>query len=163
VKAEFAEESNGWPASEDKLQIRNIANTVDPVSRTFAFYLPLTNQSRAFTKEDKTFLVWRFRPGQRVRLKVPVQQYEDVFVLPAEAVVREGAEVYAFRRNGNFFERKPVHIVLEDRDTVLVANDGSLGAGQFVARNGASALNRAIKAKAASGGGHEGHDHSHGH
>lgn len=161
VKAEFAEESNGWAATEDDLRIRHLANTVDPVSRTFAFYLALTNQSRAFTKDDKTFLVWRFRPGQRVRLKVPVQQYEGVFVLPADAVVREGAEVYAFRQNGDFFERKPVHLVLEDRDTVLVADDGSLGAGQFVVRNAAAALNRAIKAKAAGGGGHEGHDHAH--
>jgi biotin carboxyl carrier protein len=162
VKAEFAEESSDWPGSEDNLEIRHLANTVDPVSRTFAFFLPITNQSRSFEKDGKTFLVWRFRPGQRVRLRVPVEQFEDVFVLPADAIVREGVEVYAFRQNGNTFERKPVHLVLEDRDTVLIANDGNLGPGQFVARNGAAALNRALKAKSAEGGGgHEGHDHAH--
>lgn len=161
VKAEFAEESNGWPASEDNLQIRHLSNTVDPVSRTFAFFISITNQSRTFTKDGKTFLVWRFRPGQRVRLKVPVEQFEDVIVLPSDAIVREGAEVYAFRQNGNFFERRPVHLILEDRDTVLIANDGSLGAGQFIARNAAAALNRALKSNAAGGGGHEGHDHTH--
>ncbi|MFO0814142.1 MAG: HlyD family efflux transporter periplasmic adaptor subunit [Gemmatales bacterium] len=161
VKAEFAEESNGWPASESNLQIRHLANTVDPVSRTFAFFIPIANQSRSFGKDGRNYLVWRFRPGQRARLHVPVEQFEDVFVLPASAVVREGAEVYAFRQNGNTFERRPVHLLLEDRETVLIANDGSLGAGQFIVRNGAAALNRALKAKAASGGGHEGHDHAH--
>lgn len=162
VKAEFAEESNGWPATESNLQIRHLANTVDPVSRTFAFFIPIANQSRLFGKDGKSYMVWRFRPGQRARLHVPVEQFEDVFVLPASAVVREGAEVYAFRQNGNTFERRPVHLLLEDRDTVLIANDGSLGTGQFIVRNGAAALNRALKAKAASGGGgHEGHDHAH--
>lgn len=163
VQAVVAEEANGWPATEDNLRIRHLANTVDPVSRTFAFYLTLANQSQAFTKDGQTFLVWRFRPGQRVRLKVPVQQFEGVFVLPADAVVREGAEVYAFRQNGDMFERKPVHLVLEDRDRVVVADDGSLGAGQFIVRNAAAALNRALKAKAGGGGGHEGHDHGHAH
>lgn len=161
VKAEFAEESNGWPANEENLEIRHLANTVDPVSRTFAFFIPITNQSRTFQKDGKTFLVWRFRPGQRVRLKVPVEQFEDVIVLPADAIVREGVEVFVFRQNGNNFERKPVHLLLEDGDTVVLANDGSIGAGQFIARNGAAALNRALKAKAAEGGGHEGHDHTH--
>lgn len=163
VQAEFAEESSGWPATEDNLHIRHLGNTVDPVSRTFAFYLALANQSQAFAKDGKTFLVWRFRPGQRVRLKVPVQRFDDVFVLPGDAVVREGAEVYAFRQNGDYFERKPVHLVLEDRDRVVIADDGSLGAGQFVVRNAAAALNRALKAKASGGGGHEGHDHGHAH
>lgn len=162
VKAEFAEESNGWPAAESNLQIRHLANTVDPVSRTFAFFIPIANQSRLFGKDGKSYMVWRFRPGQRARLHVPVEQFEDVFVLPASAIVREGAEVFTFRQNGDTFERRPVHLLLEDRDTVLIANDGSLGAGQFIVRNGAAALNRALKAKAASGGGgHEGHDHAH--
>lgn len=161
VRAEFAEEADGWPAADDGLTIRHLANSVDPVSRTFAFFLPLENQSRTYARDGQTFLVWRFRPGQRVRLKVPVEQFEDVFVLPAAAVVREGAEAYVFRQNGDLFERKPVHILLEDREAVVIADDGSLGAGQFVARNGAAALNRALKAAAAGGGGHEGHDHGH--
>lgn len=160
VKAEFAEEANGWPSVEEGLKIRHIANSVEPVSRTFGFFLSLNNQSRSYVSDGQTFLVWRFRPGQRVRLLVPIQQYEDVFVLPSDAVVREGAEVYAFRQNGDFFERKPVHLLLEDRETVLIANDGSVGPGMFVVRNAAGAINRAIKAQAGGGGGgHEGHNH----
>lgn len=162
VKAEFAEEANGWPATEDALTIRHLANAIDPTSRTFAFYLSLQNQSRAYTREGQTFLVWRFRPGQRVRLRVPVEQFADVFVFPAAAVAREGPDAYVFRQNGDVFQRKPVNVLFEEQDTVVVANDGSIGAGQFFVRNGAAAIQRAIKAKAAAGGGgHEGHDHAH--
>jgi hypothetical protein len=52
-------------------------------------------------------------------------------------------------------------VLHEDRTEVVVANDGSVGPGQFVVRNHAAALNRALKA-AAGGGGH-GHDHGHEH
>jgi membrane fusion protein, heavy metal efflux system len=162
VRAAFAEdEAAAWPPPDRTFQIRHLANTVDPVSRTFAFYLPLANQSRTYERDGRTFLVWRFRPGQRVRLNVPVEELRDVFVLPAEAVVRDGAEVYAFRQNGDLFERKPVHLVHHDRDSAVLANDGSLGAGQYVARNAAAALNRVLKAQAADG--EEGHGHGHDH
>jgi hypothetical protein len=55
-----------------------------------------------------------------------VEQLDNVFVLPADALVREGANAFVFTQNVNTFERKPVHVVHEDRDRVVVANDGSL-------------------------------------
>jgi multidrug efflux pump subunit AcrA (membrane-fusion protein) len=168
VNVEFAEEVNGWPAFNDGLTIRHLANTIDPVSRTFAFYLPLQNQSRTYVRDGQTFLVWRFRPGQRARLKVPVEIMEDVFVLPSGAIVREGAEAYVFRQNGDLFERRPVRVLYEDRGVAVLANDGSIApaiqvgdekiGGDAIARNGAAALNRALKAAA---GAHEEHDHDH--
>jgi biotin carboxyl carrier protein len=163
IRAEFAEDvAAAWPPFDNRLPIRHLANTVDPVSRTFAFYLPIDNQSRTYARDGQTFLIWRFRPGQRVRLRVPVEELTGVFVLPPEAVVREGPEAYVFRQNGDFFERRPVHVLYEDRGGVVVANDGSIGAGQFIARNGAAALNRALKALAAGGeGGHDHHGHDH--
>jgi membrane fusion protein, heavy metal efflux system len=157
VRAEFAEEAGGWPPFDAGLTIRHLANTVDPVSRTFAFFLPLENQARTYARDGQTFMVWRFRPGQRVRLKVPVEQFDGVFVLPAGAVVREGPEAFVFRQNGDLFERKPVQVLYEDRSDVVLADDGSVGPGQFVVRNHAAALNRALKA--AAGGGEHGHDH----
>jgi hypothetical protein len=139
--------------------VHHLSNQVDPVTRTFAFYLPLDNRATTFTRDGKTFFVWRYRPGQRVRLRVPVEKLGDeVFVLPAGALVREGAEAFVFRQNGDFFERRPVRVLYEDRTEVVLANDGSVGAGQFVVRNNAAAVNRALKA--AAGGGHEGHDHA---
>jgi multidrug efflux pump subunit AcrA (membrane-fusion protein) len=159
VRAEFAEEAGGWPPFDAGLTIRHLANAVDPASRTFAFYLPLENQSRTFRRDGQTFMVWRFRPGQRVRLKIPVEQMDGVFVLPAAALVRDGAEAFVFRQNGDLFERRPVRVLYEDRSDVVLADDGSVGPGQFVARKNAAALNRALKA-AAEGGEHE-HNHEH--
>lgn len=162
VQAEFAEDAPAdWPPMNSKLAIHHLANTVDPASRTLAFYLPLVNQSRSYEKNGQTFLVWRFRPGQRVRLQVPIEEFQDVFVLPIAAIVREGAETFVFRQNGDFMERKPVRVLYEDRDNVAIANDGGISDRLHIARNGAAALNRAIKAQS---GGHEhGHDHGHEH
>jgi membrane fusion protein, heavy metal efflux system len=162
IKADFADETIGeWPV-EEPLSIHHLSNQVDPATRTFAFFLPLDNQSRTFEKDGRTFFLWRYRPGQRVRLRVPVEKLgDDVFVLPAGAVVREGSEAFVFRQNGDFFERKTVHVLYEDRAEVVVANDGSVAAGSFVVRNQAAAINRALKAAAGGGGGgHEGHDHA---
>ncbi len=161
VPAEFADEKPGdWP-EQPPLVIEHLANEVDPATLTFAFYLPLDNVPRTFDRDGKTHFVWRYRPGQRVRLRVPVEKVGDaVLVLPAGAVVREGGEAFAFVQNGDLFVRKTVRVLYEDRTDVVLANDGSLPGGAFVVRNQAAALNRAVKAAAGGGGGgHEGHDH----
>jgi biotin carboxyl carrier protein len=146
LEVEFMEESaNGWPELKQAFTIRHMANTIDSASRTFAFYLPLDNQSRSYEKEGKTRLLWRFRPGQKVRLHVKVEKFDNVFVLPSDAVVREGAETYAFRQNGDYFERNPVRVLYQDRLHAVVANDGSVPAGIFVAQSCATQLNRVLK------------------
>ena len=146
VQVEFMEEETSrWPVIETAFTIRHIANTIDTASRTFAFYLPLVNQSRSFEKDDRTLMLWRFRPGQKVRLDVRVEKLDNVFVLPADAVVREGPEAYVFRQNGDLFDRKPVRVVYQDRKHVVIANDGSIPPGLFVAQNGATQINRVLK------------------
>ena len=95
--------------------------------------------------------MWRFRPGQRVRLHVPVEELKDVFVLPAAAVVREGPEAFVFRQNGDLFDRRSVHVLHEDRRFVVMANDGSVTPGLYLAQSAAASLNRVLKAQAASG------------
>ncbi len=170
LRAEFADEKPGaWPA-QGPLVIHHLSNQVDPTARTFAFYLPLDNQPRTFERDGKTYFVWRYRPGQRVRLRVPVEKLVTLapdgktellpFVLPAGAVIREGAEAFVFVQNGDVFVRKPVRVLYEDRKEAVVANDGSVTEAEFVVKNQAAAINRALKAAAAGGGGHEGHDHA---
>jgi multidrug efflux pump subunit AcrA (membrane-fusion protein) len=163
LAATFHEEKGGaWPPLEKPLTILYLANNIDPVSQTFPFYVPLPNQYREYEQAGKKYRIWRYRPGQRVQLGAPVQEFEDVFVLPLAAVVREGAEAYVFRQNGDVFERKPVHVLYEDSNQVVLANDGiSVLPGDYVAHNAADALNRALKAQSEEGGktGHEGHSH----
>jgi multidrug efflux pump subunit AcrA (membrane-fusion protein) len=154
IQVEFAEdEANGWPPLEGPHTIRHLSNTVDPDSRTLTFYVSLTNQSRTYEKDGRKLLVWRFRPGQRVHMRVPVQELKNVFVLPVGAVVREGPEAYIFRQNGDLFERRPVHVLYEDRQNVVIANDGAIRPGvDYVAQGAAASLQRVLKAQNASGG-----------
>lgn len=152
VDVEFAEDDGAsWPSLKQTFQIRHLANAIDTASRTFDFFIPLTNQSRSYEKDDQTFVVWRFRPGQRVRLHVPVEELQDVLVLPSAAIVREGPEAYIFRQNGDLFNRIAVHVLHEDRVNVVLANDGSVTPGLYLAQNAAASLNRVLKAQAASG------------
>jgi cobalt-zinc-cadmium efflux system membrane fusion protein len=106
-----------------------LRTAIDSETRTFDFFISLRNQSRAYEKDNQTFVVWRFRPGQRVRLQVPVEELKDVLVLPSAAIVREGPEAYVFQQNGDLFNRLPVHVLHEDRLQTVLANDGSVKAG----------------------------------
>ena len=164
IRAEFSDEAPGTWKVQDPLLIRHLSNQVDPATRTFGFYLPLENQPRAYVQDGKARFVWRYHPGQRVRLRVPVERLDKPgvlpFVFPAGAVVREGAEAYVFVQTGDIFVRKPVHVLHEDRNEVVVANDGSVSEADFVCRNQAAAINRALKA-AAGGDEPAGHEHSH--
>ncbi|MDB5389950.1 MAG: efflux transporter, family, subunit [Planctomycetaceae bacterium] len=152
IKVEFAEDDHEyWPTLNQTFQIRHLANSINTENRTFDFFIPLINQSRSYDQQGQTFVVWRFRPGQRARLHVPVEELKDVFVLPAAAIVREGPEAFVFRQNGDLFNRLPVHVLHEDRLSVVIANDGSVTPGLYLAQSGAASLNRVLKAQAASG------------
>ena len=148
IEVDFEEESgHGWDAHGQTFRVTYIANTIDPDNRTFRFIMPLENQSRAIAQLGKMQTLWRFRPGQRVRLLVRVEEVKNVFVLPPDAVARDGADAYVFRQNGDVFDRKPVQILYRDRDHVVVANDGSVPPGVYVAQTGATQLNRMIKSQ----------------
>ena len=156
VEVDFQESAGAdWPSIDQTFAIGHIANTIDPITRTFAFLIPLENQSKTVDHDDKSQLLWRFRPGQKVRLYVRVESLDDVFVLPADAVVREGPEAFVFTQNVNTFERKSIHVLFHDRDRVVIANDGSLPTFlkskerwtiPAVVRNAAAQLNRMAKA-----------------
>ncbi len=152
VKVEFTEDvSKDWSELTQEFQIRHLANTTDPSSRTFDFFVPLTNQSRSYEKDNRTFVVWRFRPGQRVLIDVPVEEIENVIVLPAAAVIHEGPEAFVFQQNGDLFNRISVQVIHQDRSNVVIANDGNITPGFYLAQSSAASLNRVLKAQAASG------------
>lgn len=152
IEIEFAEDAEGqWPEHLQTFKIRHLSNVIDTNNRTFDFFIPLTNQARSYDDRGRVFLVWRFRPGQRTRIHVPVEKFDDVFVVPAEAVVRDGPEAYVFRQNGNLFKQIPVHVLHEDRRWIVIANDGSIASGSYLAQNAAASLNRVLKSQSASG------------
>lgn len=144
------------------LHILYVADTVDPQSRAFHFYVRLPNSlaHESGGPAGPRFISWRFKPGQRLKLKVPVETWPKVIVLPAEAVVQDGPESFVFQRFGDHFDRRPVRIEYRDPYAVVVANDGALKLGDMVAASGAEQLQLALKNK--SGGPidpHAGHNH----
>jgi cobalt-zinc-cadmium efflux system membrane fusion protein len=166
--------SQGWPvdamfeSGSEKpeavpgLQIVYLANSVDRESRAFPFYVELPNEVArdGRTAEGHRFLSWRYKPGQRVQLLVPVDQWLNRLVVPADSVVQDGAETYVFQRNGDVFDRRTVHVEYQDQRSAVLANDGSVFPGEHIVVRGAYQLHLAIKNK--SGGGidpHAGHNH----
>lgn len=148
VEVDFLEVAGtDWPPFTQKLKIRHLANTIDPVSRSFAFLLPLENQSRVVEVEGRKQMLWRFRPGQKVRLLVKTTKLDDVFVVPAQALARDDAEAFVFTQNVNTFERHSVRVLYQDRQHAVLAKDGSLLPGIFVVQNGAAQLNRMTKSQ----------------
>jgi multidrug efflux pump subunit AcrA (membrane-fusion protein) len=156
VRAEFVGDKPTGSAELPALPVARLSHNIDPTTRTFAFYLPLDNQPSAPGHDGHA--VWRYRPGQRVRLRVPVEKLGDaVLVLPVAAVVREGAEAFVFEGHGDHFHRIPVRVLYEDRTEVVIDPEGVSAKAKLVL-NQATALNRAMKA-----GGEEGHHHDHEH
>lgn len=139
--------SGDWPPLPDRVPIHHMANTLDPETRAFSFYIELENQSQPYQRDGATRLLWRLRPGQHLRLRVPTEKLENVFVVPQQAIVWEGPEAFVFRQNGEFFDRKPVHVVCEDRTCGVIANDGSIKPGFYIAQGAAASLNRVMKSQ----------------
>ncbi|MGD9723510.1 MAG: efflux RND transporter periplasmic adaptor subunit [Pirellulales bacterium] len=159
LTVEFMEDTpDRWSPAHQEFFIHHIANTMSPNKGTFAFYLPLRNPFRSYEQDGRTMLLWRFRPGQRVRILARVEQLDNVLVVPAEAVVREGPEAYVFLEEGPAFHRQSVRVVHQDRQQAVLANDGSVPAGALVVQGAATQLNRALKA-AHSGPAEHHHDH----
>jgi hypothetical protein len=103
---------------------------------------------------------WRLRVGLRYVARIPMGDREERFVLPVAAVGEDGSERVVYLEDGRSFRAQPVRVEFEDDEVVVVANDGSIFAGDRVALSGAFALGLALQSD--SGGAvdpHAGHGH----
>lgn len=144
------------------LKILYLAGRVDTDSRAFHFYVTLPNTMLRDTKtvDGHRFVYWRFKPGQRLSLRVPVERWTKRIVLPLDAVAQDGAETYVFQPSGKHFDRRPVRVEYRDAHSAVIANDGSLFPGDRVVIAGAQQMQLALKNKAAGGiDPHAGHHH----
>jgi hypothetical protein len=144
------------------LRISYVADRIAADSRTLHFYVALPNEvlGEPRIEDGRRLLTWRHKPGQRMQLEVPVEEWPERIVLPAEAVAQDGVENYVFRVNGDHFDREPVHVEHRDPRWVVVANDGTVFPGDRIAMSAAQQLQLAIKNQ--SGGAidpHAGHNH----
>ncbi|HEX6987727.1 MAG TPA: efflux RND transporter periplasmic adaptor subunit, partial [Planctomycetaceae bacterium] len=146
---------NGWTVSAvpeeggqpvGNLEIALVENRVDAETRTLVFHAFLPNTVLHETVHgERRFPTWRFKPGQRMRVRLPVEKWEGKIVLPAEAVAQEGPDSYVFVENGPRFDRRSVQVEYLDGEDAVIAGDGSLFPGDVVALNAAHQLLMALK------------------
>ncbi len=144
------------------LRILYVENQVDRESRALRFYVPLPNHlvRNEETPDGHRFIAWRYKPGQRVEVLLPVETWTGKLVLPVESVVQEGAERFVYLASGNRFARRPVHELYRDQGHSVIAADGALFPGDVVAAKGAYQIHLDLKNR--SGGAidpHAGHSH----
>lgn len=144
------------------LKLAFVSNSIDEKSRTLSMFVELPNEvvRDETNSQGQRYLSWKYRLGQRMELRVPVEEWEKQIVLPIDAVVKDGADWFVFQQNGRNFSRVPVHIRFRDQNSAVIANDGSIYPGDVVAHKAAHQMQMAIKNK--SGGAvdpHAGHNH----
>ena len=89
VDAIFQQPGDKTEVVED-LSIAYLANNVDPDSRTLHFYVRLPNKVTKDRREQgNRYVEWKYLPGQRLQLRVPVEEWPEQIVLPVDAVARE--------------------------------------------------------------------------
>ncbi|MDV6031451.1 MAG: HlyD family efflux transporter periplasmic adaptor subunit [Phycisphaera sp. RhM] len=143
------------------LNVVYIGNEVGTESRSLPFYVGLKNEiERSEQRGDKRYVSWRYKPGQRLTVRIPQSQVENAIVVPKDAVAEEGFERFLFVENGDHFDRVPVEVIASDSVHVAIKNDGQVWPGQTIAVSGAHQLQMAMKNQA--GGAidpHAGHNH----
>ena len=144
------------------LLILYLATKVDTAKRTLNFYVTLPNvgQRDQQLENGKRFFAWKYRPGQRVQLEIPVETLPNRIVLPIDAIAQDATETYVFTPNGKQWERRSVHVEYRDQRFAVIANDGALFPGDRVALTAAQQLQVAIKNKSdGAPDPHAGHSH----
>jgi hypothetical protein len=168
--ARFGESNAGLVR--DNLKLYLIENHVDNESQTFPIFVEINNEivSRTTDKRNRTFVNWRFKPGQRAHLEVPVEKWEKQIVVPLAALVREGLESFVFQKIGHThespegtvheFTKVPVQVLYTDQQRAVLKKDVRLDVYEEYALDQAYQLNLALK-QAAGGGAdpHAGHSH----
>ncbi|MFN9718181.1 MAG: efflux RND transporter periplasmic adaptor subunit [Planctomycetota bacterium] len=144
------------------LTLSFVASEVDRESRALGFYIDLPNivLGEKKNREGQRFLSWKYRPGQRLQLLVPVEEWPAEMIVPIDAVARDGVDWFVFRRNGKRFDRVPVHVRYRDQANVVIANDGAVFPGDVIALRSAHQMQMAIRNKSGAGADpHAGHSH----
>ena len=144
------------------LKLLYIADQVDKESRALKFYLELPNQQLEpeLGSSESRFVSWKYRPGQRMEVHLPTsQRMEDKIVLPPDAVAIDGPNAFVFLSRGKCFDRHEVHVLLRDKNAVVIETDKKL-LGRRIAMTAAYQIHVAIKnASGAGADPHAGHSH----
>ena len=79
------------------LRLLRVDNHVHETTQTVRFFVELPNEITQTLHEDgRRFAQWRYRPGQRMHLRLPVELWHNQLRLPTDAVVVDGPNVIVF-------------------------------------------------------------------
>jgi multidrug efflux pump subunit AcrA (membrane-fusion protein) len=146
----------------EDLHIVYVANEIETQSRALPFYVNLPNEivRDARLPDGRRFVTWRFKPGQRMRLRIPIESWPEQVVVPINAIAADGVESFVFVKRGDLFERRSVHLLYRDQTSAVLANDGTLTPGQPIALSAAHQLQMALENKSSQDPtAHVGHTH----
>jgi multidrug efflux pump subunit AcrA (membrane-fusion protein) len=160
--------------SRDNLKLFKIENHVDSRSQTFPIFVEIKNEivSKTTDENNRNYVNWKFKPGQRAHLEFPIETFKDQVVVPLGAIAREGPETFVFLKishthegpNGTIheFQKVPVKVLHMDKYYAVLARNIQLDPLENYALDQAYKLNLALKRAAGGGGGaHAGHNHPH--
>lgn len=160
--------------SRDNLKLFKIENHVDSQSQTYPIFVEIKNEivSKTTDENNRNYVNWKFKPGQRAHLEFPIEIWKDQVVVPLGAIAREGPETFVFlkishthegpRGTTHEFQKVPVKVLHTDKYYAVLARNIQLDPLENYALDQAYKLNLALKQAAGGGGGaHAGHDHPH--
>ena len=142
---------NGRPADREgqtsqAVKLLYLADQIKPASRTFHFYAVLNNEIVHDTvgPDGRRYVQWRHRPGQRLRVRAPVERWPQRLVVPLSATAQGGVETYVFRYVGGEFQRLSVQVEYRDEEFAVLADDGSVREGMVIAMTAAQQVQFAL-------------------
>ncbi|MDA7909351.1 efflux RND transporter periplasmic adaptor subunit, partial [bacterium] len=160
--------------SRDKLKLFKIENHVDSQSQTYPIFVEIKNEivGKTTDENNRNYVNWKFKPGQRAHLEFPIETWKDQVVVPLGAIAREGPETFVFLKISHThegpegttheFQKVPVKVLHTDKYYAVLARSIKLDPLENYALDQAYKLNLALKqAAGGSGGAHAGHDHPH--
>ncbi|MEC9092846.1 MAG: efflux RND transporter periplasmic adaptor subunit [Planctomycetota bacterium] len=157
----------------DNCRIAFVSNHVREETNIYPFFVYLPNQNQGHPGQSADgYIPWRWKPGQLAHVALPRKHYQQMLVLPREAVAENGVSRIVFQWKGQVeHEHHPddnhehadeyvpveVDVVFMDREFAVINPGGLLKEGTRIAFNSASQLLFSMQ----SGSG--GHSHSHPH
>ncbi len=159
VEVEVVGDDKYWSedASSPRVRLRFLSHQADAGNQTVSVYGQLKNPSHSYEDKGIEYRLWRYRTGQRAYLLIPIETLTDVFVLPSDAVVRDGPSSFVFRKIGkNLLEPVEVQVRYQDRKDVVIAKD-NVKEGEVIAQNAVAQLYRELLSESQQGHGHHHH------
>ncbi|MEM7454647.1 MAG: efflux RND transporter periplasmic adaptor subunit [Planctomycetota bacterium] len=170
MTAEFGEEPD--VVRVENLNLLSVENRVDEESQTYPVYVEIENEVSGESTDSlgRRYLQWKYKPGQRCHLEVPSRVWEDVVVVPAGALVREGPETFVFKKLDHThaapggepmaeFQKIPVKVLHTDRRFAVLEQQVSLDLYENYVLDQAYLINLALKQAENQGVVDHGHEH----